>query len=139
MGFYWRYEKLIRQSESRSHSTVGATGAIYALRRALFEPIREDTILDDVLIPMKIVRQGYRVLFESEARAYDRVVGDGPEEFTRKVRTIAGNFQLFARQPWLAQSLPESRLVPDPLAQGRPVGGARVSSDRLRCERRPCR
>jgi cellulose synthase/poly-beta-1,6-N-acetylglucosamine synthase-like glycosyltransferase len=100
-GFYWRYEKLIRRSESCCDSTVGATGAIYAIRRSLFEPIPEDTILDDVLIPMKIARRGYRVLFESEARAYDKVAANAREEFTRKVRTIAGNFQLLARERWL--------------------------------------
>ena len=101
VGFYWRYEKLIRQSESRTHSTVGATGAIYAVRRSLFTAIPADTILDDVVIPMNIVRQGYRVLFESGARAYDRVSATARDEFTRKVRTIAGYFQLFGRHRWL--------------------------------------
>ncbi|RPI48992.1 MAG: glycosyltransferase family 2 protein, partial [Acidobacteria bacterium] len=70
-GFYWKYEKFIRANESRSGSTVGATGAIYAIRRRLFEPVPKDTILDDVLIPMKIVRKGYRVVFEPDARAHD--------------------------------------------------------------------
>ncbi len=100
VGFYWRYEKFIRLNESRVDSTVGATGAIYAIRRALFEPIPEDTLLDDVLIPMRIVRRGYRVLFEPGARAYDQV-GSSGMEFARKVRTLAGNFQLFARERWL--------------------------------------
>lgn len=101
VGFYWRYEKLIRWSESRVDSAVGATGAIYAIRRDLFEPIPEDTILDDVLIPMRIARRGYRVLFEARARAFDRAAATAGEEFRRKVRTIAGNFQLFAREVWL--------------------------------------
>jgi cellulose synthase/poly-beta-1,6-N-acetylglucosamine synthase-like glycosyltransferase len=105
VGFYWRYEKLIRHSESQLHSSVGATGAIYALRRELFTPIAPSTILDDVLIPMNIVRQGYRVLFESEARAYDLLPATTREEFTRKVRTIGGNFQLFARERWLLNPL----------------------------------
>jgi poly-beta-1,6-N-acetyl-D-glucosamine synthase len=101
VSFYWRYEKLIRYSESRVDSTVGATGAIYAVRRALFEPIPEDTILDDVVIPLRIVRQGYRVLFEPRARAYDRVAPSSQAELARKVRTLAGNFQLFTREHWL--------------------------------------
>lgn len=100
-GFYWRYEKFIRRSESRMDSTVGCTGAIYALRRTLFKSIPQSVILDDVLIPMLIARQGYRVRFESEARAYDRLPATTHGEFTRKVRTIAGNFQLFYLQPWL--------------------------------------
>ena len=101
IGLYWRFEKAIRASESRVDSTVGATGAIYAIRRDLFEPIPEDTILDDVLIPMRIVRRGYRVTFEPAARAYDRPAGSARQELVRKVRTIAGNFQLFARERWL--------------------------------------
>lgn len=100
-GFYWRYETSIRRSESRCDSTVGATGAIYAIRRDLFEPIPDDTLLDDVVIPARIMRRGYRVLFEPQARAWDRVPATASEEFVRKVRTIAGNFQLFARERWL--------------------------------------
>jgi poly-beta-1,6-N-acetyl-D-glucosamine synthase len=101
VGVYWRYEKMIRRSESRVDSTIGATGAIYALRRDLFEPIPEDTVADDVLIPLRIVRQGYRVLFEPEARAYDREAARAEQEFRRKARTLAGTFQLFARERWL--------------------------------------
>lgn len=101
VGFYWRYEKFIRRNEGRADSTVGATGAIYAIRRDLFEPIPEDTIGEDVLIPMRIARRGYRVLFEPGARAYDRAAATAREEFKRKVRTIAGGFQLFAHERWL--------------------------------------
>ncbi len=100
VGFYWRIEKLLRAQESRLDSCVGATGAIYALRRELFEPIPPDTILDDVVIPLRIVRRGYRVVFEAGARAFDEVAG-ARQEFRRKARTIAGNFQLFARERWL--------------------------------------
>jgi cellulose synthase/poly-beta-1,6-N-acetylglucosamine synthase-like glycosyltransferase len=103
--FYWRYEKFIRRSESRTGSTVGATGAIYAIRRSLFAPIPHDTILDDVLIPLGIVRQGYRVCLESAARAYDATPATSHDEFIRKVRTIAGTFQLFARERWLFDPL----------------------------------
>ena len=101
VSVYWRYEKFIRRHESLADSTVGATGAIYAIRRALFVPIPPDTILDDVLIPMTIARRGYRVVFEAAARAYDRPAATASQEFRRKVRTIAGTFQLFARGRWL--------------------------------------
>jgi poly-beta-1,6-N-acetyl-D-glucosamine synthase len=100
-GFYWKYEKFIRASESGSGSTVGATGAIYAIRRDLFDPIPEDCILDDVVIPLRIARRGYRVLFEAAARAYDWVPPAARAEFSRKARTIAGTFQLLARETWL--------------------------------------
>jgi poly-beta-1,6-N-acetyl-D-glucosamine synthase len=100
-ALYWSQEKKIRYHESVFDSTVGATGAIYAIRRDLFEAIPADTILDDVLIPMRIVRQGYRVIFEPQAQAFDQHSTTARQEFVRKVRTIAGNFQLFARDPWL--------------------------------------
>ena len=101
VGAYWRYEKAIRKAESALGSTVGATGAIYAIRRALYAPVPPDTILDDVLVPMRVVRKGYRVVFEPRATAFDRPSEDARQEFRRKVRTIAGNFQLFTREPWL--------------------------------------
>jgi len=100
-SFYWRYEKFIRAMESRIDSTIGVTGAIYAIRRGLFEPIPADTILDDLLIPLRVVSRGYRVLFEPDARAFDRTPATAREEFSRKARTIAGTFQLFARERWL--------------------------------------
>lgn len=101
MGLYWRYEKFIRRAESRVHSTVGASGAIYAVRRHLFRPLPEDTVLDDVLLPLRVVEQGQRVVFASAARAYDRAATSAGQEFARKARTLAGVFQLFARQPWV--------------------------------------
>jgi cellulose synthase/poly-beta-1,6-N-acetylglucosamine synthase-like glycosyltransferase len=101
VSFYWRYEKFMRRHENRTDSTVGATGAIYAIRRALFEPIPADTILDDVLVPLRIVRRGYRVLFDATARAIDEPSATARQEFVRKARTTAGMFQLFCRERWL--------------------------------------
>lgn len=98
---YWQYEKLIRSTESRGGSTVGATGAIYAIRRALFEPVPADTILDDVLIPIRIARRGYKVVFEPAAKAFDVAPATAHAELVRKIRTIGGTFQLFARERWL--------------------------------------
>ena len=73
VGAYWRYEKWLRRHESLVGSIVGSTGAIYALRRELWQPLPADTILDDVLAPMRAVLAGARVVFEGSARAYDRV------------------------------------------------------------------
>lgn len=100
-AMYWQYEKLIRSTESRSGSTVGATGAIYAIRKSLFERIADDTILDDVLIPVRITRRGYQVVFEPSAKAFDLAPANAHAELVRKVRTIAGTFQLFSRERWL--------------------------------------
>jgi poly-beta-1,6-N-acetyl-D-glucosamine synthase len=106
MGFYWRIEKKIREMESASGSVAGATGAIYCARRDLLDgsPLPEGTILDDVLLPMQIVRKGYRVIFDSRARAWDSPdLGEG-REFSRKVRTLSGNYQLLQLAPWLLSS-----------------------------------
>lgn len=98
---YWRYEKSIRHAESRSGSVVGATGALYAMRRALFAPLPEGTVLDDVLVPMQVVAQGHRVAFEPGAVAWDSASDSAGQERRRKVRTLAGNLQLLALAPWL--------------------------------------
>src|SRR5688572_22091714 len=63
VGAYWRYEKWLRRHEAVVDSTVGVTGAIYAMRRWLWQPLPLDTLLDDVLTPMRIVLRGYRVIF----------------------------------------------------------------------------
>lgn len=100
-GAYWSYEVWLRRQESRIDSTLGATGALYAIRRCLWEPVPSDTILDDVLVPMRIVMAGYRVVYEPEALAFDRLAEQVGDEFARKVRTLAGNFQLLGRYPSL--------------------------------------
>ena len=104
MGLYWRIEKKIREWEAASGSVVGATGALYAVRRNLLLPVPADTILDDVYIPMQVVRQGSRVVFDPRARAWDLPnLGTG-REFGRKVRTLSGNYQLLQLSPWLLRS-----------------------------------
>lgn len=99
VGAYWRYETFVRLQESRWHSVVGATGALYALRRNCFCRIPADTILDDVVIPMNVVMAGRRVIFDGRARAYDLPSRDPLHERLRKVRTLAGNYQLIFSHP----------------------------------------
>jgi poly-beta-1,6-N-acetyl-D-glucosamine synthase len=101
MGRYWRIEKKIREWESASGSVVGATGALYAARRELIPEVPEETLLDDVYIPMHVVRQGARVIFDPEARAWDVPDQGTGREFARKVRTLSGNYQLLQLAPWL--------------------------------------
>jgi poly-beta-1,6-N-acetyl-D-glucosamine synthase len=99
VGLYWRYEKALRLLESDIHSVAGATGAIYAIRRSLYEEMPEDTLLDDVLTPLRIVLGGKRTVFDPEAKAYDVVACCPIAEYGRKVRTLAGNYQLLMRLP----------------------------------------
>jgi poly-beta-1,6-N-acetyl-D-glucosamine synthase len=101
VGLYWRYEKQIRRDESAAGSVVGATGAIYAMRRSLWRPLPADTILDDVLAPMRCVMAGFRVVFEERACAFDRTASDSRAEGRRKLRTLAGNYQLLWLEPAL--------------------------------------
>jgi poly-beta-1,6-N-acetyl-D-glucosamine synthase len=96
---YWRYEKFIRKAEARYHSVPGATGALYAIRRSAFLPLDPCTVLDDVAIPMRACLAGGRVIFDGRALAYDDAAHAPAQERARKVRTLAGNFQLLALMP----------------------------------------
>jgi cellulose synthase/poly-beta-1,6-N-acetylglucosamine synthase-like glycosyltransferase len=99
---YWKLERALREWEARFHSCVGCTGAVYAIRRALFLPLPADTLLDDVVIPMQIAAQGSRVLFDPAAVAFDPQTLEPRRERIRKRRTLAGNFQMLFRYPgWL--------------------------------------
>jgi poly-beta-1,6-N-acetyl-D-glucosamine synthase len=101
VGAYWRYEKWLRRHESAVGSMLGATGAIYALRRSLWRPLPPDTLLDDVLAPMRVVLAGYRVVFDHRARAFDRATAASSVEAARKTRTLAGNYQILWQEPRL--------------------------------------
>lgn len=120
MGFYWNYEKWIRNNEGRTGSVPGATGALYAIRRSYLKPIPPNTLLDDVAFPMQAVMSGARCVFESGALAFDRPSRDPIQESIRKRRTIAGVFQLI-------------RLFPGWLIPGKnPIWGAYISHKLLR-------
>jgi GT2 family glycosyltransferase len=97
---YWRYEKIIRGAESRLGRMVGVSGSLYALRRQDFQLLPEDLLLDDMFVPLCIARRHKAIVLASAAVAYDRACAD-EQEFARKVRTIAGNYQLIAKMPWL--------------------------------------
>lgn len=99
VGLYWRYEKWLRKLESQVFSTVGVTGAISAVRRELFPPIPSGTILDDVYWPLRVAMQGFRVVHDARACAYDRLPERAWDEFLRKIRTLSGNYQLLTRLP----------------------------------------
>ena len=101
VGFYWKYEEWIRKNEGRLNSMVGAAGAIYAIRRALWQPVPVGTILDDVYTPMRIALGGHRIVFEEGALARDIWTGTAAREFSRKVRTLTGNYQLVQLMPRL--------------------------------------
>ena len=101
---YWNVELAIKAGESRFSSVVGGDGAIFALRKALFEPLLDDDI-SDFVTPLRIVAQGYRGVFQPSAVCTEETAQDYGGEFRRKVRIInqALHGVLRARQalnPW---------------------------------------
>lgn len=100
-GLYWRYEQWMRKCESLVDSPVGVYGGFYAVRRALAQLQPEGIILDDMFQPLSIIRQGYRSVLDSDANVFDTWPKKTGAEFHRKVRTLAGNFQLIQLAPWL--------------------------------------
>ena len=101
LGIYWKIEKIVRKLESATGSVIGVTGAIYAIRRNLFQEIPPGTILDDVFVPMNVARARKRVIFQPTAIARDRLFTEKGKEFARKVRTLTGNYQLLRLSPWI--------------------------------------
>ena len=99
-GVYWRYEEWIRTCESICASPVGVYGGFYAIRRELAVPQPAGIILDDMFGPLSIIRKGYRSVIDQRAYVHDAWPAKIGEEFHRKVRTLAGNFQLFRLAPW---------------------------------------
>lgn len=86
-GLYWKYEVAIKRLETALGSTVGGDGAIYAIRKSLYRPMRADA-LSDFVNPLQIVQAGYRCLYEGQARSVEKAAGDFDKEFRRKVRIV---------------------------------------------------
>jgi poly-beta-1,6-N-acetyl-D-glucosamine synthase len=100
VGLYWRYESMMRRALSRLDSMFGATGPFYALRRDLAVPIPPGVLLDDMYLPLAAFFRGKRLIVEERAKAYDYPTSVATE-FHRKVRTLAGNWQLLRYYPAL--------------------------------------
>jgi cellulose synthase/poly-beta-1,6-N-acetylglucosamine synthase-like glycosyltransferase len=109
IDLYWRYEIWARQRHSLIDSIFNTTGAIYALRRSLVEAIPPDTLVDDVVIPLRAFFRGYRVVIDTDALAFDYGVIKGGE-FRRKLRTLGGVWQAWVRIPQLFTSANRMRL-----------------------------
>ena len=92
-GAYWRYETFLKRQESRLHSILGAHGACYAIRRALFQRLESASINDDYLIPMRIVEYGARAVYEPSAVSWEREAASMRGEFARRRRIAVGNCQ----------------------------------------------
>jgi cellulose synthase/poly-beta-1,6-N-acetylglucosamine synthase-like glycosyltransferase len=98
---YWRYETFLKFVEGKHGCVVGANGGIYAIRRLLFGPLSPKTIVDDFVIPARIAARGWKVPYEPEAVAWEETTEDYRQEFGRRARIGAGNWQSLALVPEL--------------------------------------
>ena len=88
-GVYWKYESKLKELDHRLYSAVGAAGELFAVRRELWQTLREDTLLDDFVCSMLIAAQGYRIAYCKEAYALESPSADMGEEGKRKKRIAA--------------------------------------------------
>jgi cellulose synthase/poly-beta-1,6-N-acetylglucosamine synthase-like glycosyltransferase len=103
-GLYWRLESWLKQKESAFGSVVGGDGAIYAIRREMFTPLRP-TDINDLLNPLQIIARGYRGIYEPAAVCYEDAGDSFQKEFRRKVRIISRSISAVFREykvlfPW---------------------------------------
>jgi cellulose synthase/poly-beta-1,6-N-acetylglucosamine synthase-like glycosyltransferase len=108
-GAYWAYESFLKYLEGKLGCVVGANGGIYAVRRILFGRLPPDTITDDFVVPARIAVRGWKVPYEPTAVAWEDVSDDPRQEFGRRARIGAGNWQALARIPDLLD--PRTRFV----------------------------
>lgn len=93
-GLYWKYESLLKKIDSKLYSAMGAAGEIFAIRRDLLnENVPENAIIEDFVVSMKLVENGYRIVYEPNAYAEEEPTLDVKSEYARRARISAGGFQ----------------------------------------------
>lgn len=100
-GLYSMYERFIQRKESIVSTMVAIDGAMFAIRKSLFKPIPEDTIVEDFYLALNCIEQQYRIIHVSDAKGEEEAAVSIQEEVRRKKRMIAGGFQTLARMKWL--------------------------------------
>lgn len=96
-GLYWKYESFLKKADSRLYTVVGAAGELMSYRKALYEVLEPDTLLDDFMQSMRIVLKGYRIVYEPHAMATETASANVKEELKRKIRICAGGWQSMLR------------------------------------------
>jgi cellulose synthase/poly-beta-1,6-N-acetylglucosamine synthase-like glycosyltransferase len=93
-GLYWRYETFLKQCEGRLGGLLGANGAIYAIRRELYRPIPDNTIIDDFVIPLySKIKHRFQIVYDATAIAHEETAANIRQEFHRRVRIGSGGYQ----------------------------------------------
>ena len=84
---FWGYENFVKSRQTKLKTITGCCGCIYSVRKELYEPLRS-YVISDLVEPLKILEKGYRIVFESEAVAYEVTTESVSEEFNMRVRVI---------------------------------------------------
>ena len=96
-GMYWKYESCLKKWDAEIYSAMGAAGELFAIRTELYEPMPEDTLLDDFIVSMKMTLKGYVIDYCDTAYARESGSANMKEEEKRKVRIAAGGIQSIGR------------------------------------------
>lgn len=96
-GIYWKYESLLKKWDAELYSVVGAAGELFAIRTELFEQVEKDTLLDDMIISLRVAMKGYTIQYDPEAYAIETASANVKEELKRKIRISAGGLQSILR------------------------------------------
>ena len=92
-GLYWKYESALKRMDSELYSAMGAAGELNAIRTRFYKPMPETALLDDFVMSMRMVDQGYKIAYTSDAYAMEYGSADLTEESKRKRRIAAGGLQ----------------------------------------------
>jgi cellulose synthase/poly-beta-1,6-N-acetylglucosamine synthase-like glycosyltransferase len=92
-GLYWRYEGWIKRNEGKLGFLIGCNGGIFALRRSLYARLPSSTIIEDFVLTLRVLEQGYKVHFEPNAQATEPPCASARAEMVRKIRIGAGGWQ----------------------------------------------
>ncbi len=98
-NFYWKYESWLKQLDAAFYSSVAVVGELFAIRKVIFSPMPEDTLLDDFVLSLKTIEKGYKIGYTKKAYAMEKASASVNEEMKRKVRIAAGGFQTVFRYP----------------------------------------
>ncbi|MEQ8470473.1 MAG: glycosyltransferase family 2 protein [Marinoscillum sp.] len=96
-GLYWKYESFLKRMDSDLHSMVGSAGELFSIRTSLYEPPKEDMVIEDFYISMRIAARGFKFVYEPNAMATETASASVIDEWKRKVRISAGGIQAIIR------------------------------------------
>lgn len=100
-GIYWKYESFLKRKGAEFYTVVGAAGELFSFRKSLFKKLEEDAILDDFVLSVRIIEQGFQIDYEPQAYALEEPSKNINDEFERKVRISSGVWQTLSRMNFM--------------------------------------